>query len=254
MRKIASITLVVLFSVSIIYSQELDLSQINNNREEVKKEKKEARKKNKPTGIVISLGFGSFERDYDYTYDDTYYNYNWELGGNVKNGYEDVQDEFCSTKEIDLRIHYLFKKINLGVYLSPIVYNQTKVSNNSYSKYWDQSVGYDTLGNAYLIDNSDTDYYTTTESQKVGLGSIKFGVSTNIFNIFTLSVGSGINLIEEHPKTKLEIGTMIKIAKKLNIEYRRQLSIIDYEDGINSVYQNVNTNIFSIAYNISKNN
>ncbi len=253
MRKIASITLVVLFSVSIIYSQELDLSQINNNRETVKKEKKEARKKNKPTGIVISLGFGSFERDYNYTYDDVDYYYNWELGGNVKNGYEDVQDEFCSTKEIDLRIHYLFKKINLGVYLSPIVYNQTKVSNNSYYKYWDQYVGYDTLGNAQLIDNSETYNFSNASYTKAGLGSIKFGVSTNIFNIFTFSVGSGIQLIEEHPKTKLEIGTMIKIAKKLNIEYRRQLSNIEYGDGINAVSQNVSTNIFSIAYNISKN-
>lgn len=207
---------------NVVLAQDLDFSQIAKNTEEAKKKNKERRKKQKPTGLIISVGFGSFDKSYDELLDMPSESYDWQLGETLLNGYEDRVYESYSSNEVNIRIHYLFKKINLGVYISPIVSNTTEREINSIYRLWDQ-YGYadNYTGQYVLVDNSQTlfEEIYEYESYAPSLGSIQFGVSTTVFNTLTLSAGSSIGLDEVQPITKLNIGTMFHLGR-MNLEYR----------------------------------
>ncbi|MGY8988556.1 MAG: hypothetical protein ACKVG7_08360, partial [Flavobacteriales bacterium] len=77
---IQKIFIIALLLPTLLYAQDLDLSQISKNTEKAKKERKERKKSERPTGIIISLGYAGFSDDYsdisDYIIHST--GYDWE--------------------------------------------------------------------------------------------------------------------------------------------------------------------------------
>lgn len=103
MRKISSIILVILFFNPSVHSQEFDMSKIQSDTEDI-------RNKEKPSGFVVSVGYGFFKGKTTFSY--------WD-GSNYT--------QITQLTENDIRIHYLLNNNNLGFYISPIVSNHTKI-------------------------------------------------------------------------------------------------------------------------------
>jgi len=187
MKRLILLILITFFSVpNLIYAQDLDLKQIANNKEKNKKDRVERIKIQRPTGFIVSLGYGVFSKEYD-IYD-------------PYDGFEIIERGEYYSKEINIRLHYILKNRNLGFYISPIV-------KNTFNERVENMMTATSPGQSHNSNHSM-------------LGSIQFGVSTNIINRITISAGSAFSINEIAPINNFEIGVMIYLTEKVNFEYR----------------------------------
>ena len=277
MKRLILLILITFFSVpNLIYAQDLDFSKISKNTEEAKKERKEREKIQKPTGIIVSLGYGQFLKSYSAYSNDVIYS--TEYANNqtfyLENGEIIYEDGSLGTSEIDIRFHYFLKNTILGFYISPIVINRTSTKfEKSISNFNESVVSTGSGVNDYAYVEDYNYFETSSESSaendgKLSLGSIQFGVSTNISNRVTISAGSALSISKIDPVKKLEIGLMLHLSEKINIEYRyailkvkQEVNFIEDQEGAewnwepSSLFQlSPKLHIFSIGYRISTSN
>ena len=276
MKRLILLILITFFSVpNLIYAQDLDFSKISKNTEEAKKERKERKKIQKPTGIIVSLGYGRFLKSYSAYYSDVIYS--TEDANNqtfyLENGEIIYEDGSLGTSEIDIRFHYFLKNTILGFYISPIVINRTSTKfEKSISNFNESVVSTGSGVNDYAYVEDYNYFETSSESSaendgKLSLGSIQFGVSTNISNRVTISAGSALSISKIDPVKKLEIGLMLHLSEKINIEYRYAILKVKQEvnfnedlggvwtwDSENLLHLSPKLHIFSIGYRISTSN
>ena len=276
MKRLILLILITFFSVpNLIYAQDLDFSKISKNTEEAKKERKERKKIQKPTGIIVSLGYGRFLKSYSAYYSDVIYS--TEDANNqtfyLENGEEISEYGSLGTSEIDIRFHYFLKNTILGFYISPIVINRTSTKfEKSISNFNESVVSTGSGVNDYAYVEDYNYFETSSESSaendgKLSLGSIQFGVSTNISNRVTISAGSALSISKIDPVKKLEIGLMLHLSEKINIEYRYAILKVKQEvnfnedlggvwtwDSENLLHLSPKLHIFSIGYSISTSN
>ena len=244
MKRLVLLILIIFFSVpNLIYAQEFDFSkptknteqttksiekELEINKQKAKKEKKEKKRLNRLTGNIISLGFGC--------------------------------NNYLTNRETNIRFHHLLKNINLGFYISPIVINTTSFSiyknvENYHEKVEHEDIldpgGYWQGSNSWIEKNNTSDLAEDEDQSGSQLGSIQFGASTTIlFNRVTISTGSALSINKIAPVKTLEVGVMLHLTEKINVEYKYSTLKTKQEfNGINPKFH-----MFSIGYRIFKSN